>query len=70
MNDETSQRLARLEMHVAHLEHLGEQLNSVLIEQGKLVERLKREVQRNAASMEALELERVKANNPKPPHHQ
>ena len=70
MKDESSERLGRLETHVAHLEHQVEQLNGVLIEQGKLVERLKREVQRNAASMETLELERIKSNNPKPPHYQ
>ena len=46
-----------------------EQLNEVVIEQGKLVARLKKEVQRQTLAMETLELERMKANNPKPPHH-
>jgi SlyX protein len=69
MNDETSQRLERIEANVAHLEHQVEQLNGVLIEQGKLVERLKKEVQRQSTQLESQELERIKANNPKPPHH-
>ena len=69
MNDETNNRLARLETNVAHLEHQAEQLNEVVIEQGKLLARLKKEVQRQTAAMETLELERMKANNPKPPHH-
>ena len=69
MNDEASQRLERIEAHVTHLEHQVEQLNGVLIEQGKLVGRLKKEVQRQSAAMETIELERIKANNAKPPHY-
>ena len=68
MNDETSQRLERLEANVAHLERQVEQLNEVLIEQGKLVDSLKKQVQRQSAVLETFELERMKANNPKPPH--
>lgn len=70
MNDETSGRLERIEANVAHLEHQVEQLNGVIIEQGKLLARLKKEVQRQTAAMETLELERMKATNPKPPHYQ
>jgi SlyX protein len=69
MNDETSQRLERIEASIAHLEHQVEQLNGVLIEQGRLVERLKKEVQRQSTQLESQELEQIKANNPKPPHH-
>src|SRR5450759_5354765 len=70
MNSETSQRLERLEAHVAHLERQVEQLNDVIIEQGKLVGHLKKQVQAQSATMETLELERIKTNNPKPPHYQ
>jgi SlyX protein len=69
MSDETSQRLERIEGNVAHLEHQVEQLNGVIIEQGKLVERLKREVQKQSTLLESQELDRIKANNPKPPHY-
>ena len=68
MADETN-RIEKLESHVTHLEHQIEQLNAVVIEQGKWLERLKKEVQRQSTAMETLELERIKANNPKPPHH-
>ena len=68
MNDETSQRLERLEANVTHLERQVEQLNEVLIEQGKLVDSLKKQVQRQSAVLETFELERIQANNPKPPH--
>lgn len=70
MNDEISQRLQRLEANSAHLEHQVEQLNQVIIEQGKLLERMKKEVQRQSTAMQTLELERIKTNNAKPPHHQ
>lgn len=70
MADEPSLRIEKLEAHITHLEHQVEQLNGVVIEQGKLLERLKKEVQRQSSAMETLELERIKGNNPKPPHHQ
>ena len=69
MTDEASQRMEKLEASVAHLEHQVEQLNEVVIDQGKLLERLKKEVQRQSTAMQTLELDRIKANNPKPPHH-
>jgi uncharacterized coiled-coil protein SlyX len=69
MNNETSQRLERLEANVAHLEHQVEQLNEVIIEQGKLTESLKKQIQRQAATMETLEMDRIKDTSSKPPHH-
>jgi len=69
MSDEITQRFEKLEANIAHLEHQVEQLNEVLVDQSKLVERLKKEVQRQSATMETMELERIKSNNPKPPHH-
>ncbi len=70
MNDEFSARLSQIESHVTHLEHQVEQMNTVIIEQGKLLERMKKEVQRTSGAMETLEMERIKANNAKPPHYQ
>jgi SlyX protein len=70
MSDENCQRMDKLESHLAHLEHQVEQLNDVIIEQGKLLDRLKKEVQRQSGAMQTLELERVKSNNQKPPHYQ
>jgi len=70
MNEEISARLGRIESHVAHLEHQIDQMNEEMLAQGKLLERLKKEVQRQSTAMETLELERIKANNAKPPHYQ
>jgi SlyX protein len=70
MADENSRRLDRLEANLAHLEHQVEQLNGVIIEQGKLLDRLKKEAQRQSTAMQTLELERIKGNIQKPPHYQ
>ena len=70
MNEELGQRLERLEANVAHLEHQVEQMNQVLIQQDKLVEFLKKQVKRQSDVLESMELERIKANQAKPPHYQ
>ena len=70
MNDEASERFSKLESNIAHLEHQVEQLNGVIIEQGKLLERLKKEVSRQSNAMESMELDRIKSNVTKPPHYQ
>lgn len=69
MSEEAAARFARLESHIAHLEHLLEELNGVVIEQGKLIERLRKQVQLQSRTMETSAIEQAKANNPKPPHH-
>jgi len=70
MAEENSRRTEKLESSIAHLEHQVEQLNAVVVEQGKLLERLKKDVQRQTRAMESLELERMQSNNTKPPHYQ
>jgi uncharacterized coiled-coil protein SlyX len=70
MNDDASTRLGKIESNLAHLEHQVEELNGVIIAQGKLLERLKKEVLRQSSAMETMELERIKGNNVKPPHYQ
>ncbi len=70
MPHENAQRIDKLESHLAHLEHQVEQLNEVVIEQGKLLDRLKKETQRQSAIMQTLELERIQSNVQKPPHYQ
>jgi uncharacterized coiled-coil protein SlyX len=69
MNDDISNRLEKIESHVAHLERQVEQLNEVVIEQAKMIERLKKEVQRQSSTMKTFELDQIKSNNPKPPHY-
>lgn len=69
MSNDAGDRLVQIEATMAHLEHQVEQLNGVIIEQGKELEHLKRLVQRQAQTLESIELERVKATSPKPPHY-
>jgi uncharacterized coiled-coil protein SlyX len=54
----------------AHLEHQQEELNQVVVEQARLIGRLQKEVARASDAMEGQELERIRANNQKPPHYQ
>jgi len=70
MADDHSRQIEKLESHIAHLEHQVEQLNEVVITQGRLLDRLKKEVQRQSSLMQTMELERIKANVQKPPHYQ
>jgi uncharacterized coiled-coil protein SlyX len=70
MADEMSQRLEKLESNVAHLEHQVEQLNEVVASQGRLVELLKKQVQRQSGVLETMELEHIKSTSAKPPHYQ
>ena len=69
MKDDALERLSRVESNLAHLEHQVEQLNGVIIEQGRQGEQLRKHLQRMASTLESIELERIKATNPKPPHH-
>ena len=70
MKDESAQRLQTIESHLAHLERLYEQLNEVVVEQAKLIQRLQTQQKRIAGALESSELERIKSTNPKPPHYQ
>lgn len=70
MNDEVAARFERLESHIAHLEHLTEQLNGVVTDQSRQLDHLKKLLQRQAETIETIELERIKSTNPKPPHYQ
>jgi len=69
MSEEASQRWARVEANLAHLEHQVEELNGVIIDQSRDLAQLKKLVQRQATTLESIELERAKATNPKPPHY-
>ena len=62
-------RLQALESHVTHLERLYEELNEVVISQGKLLKRMQAQQQRLLDAVGSEEVERIRENNPKPPHH-
>ena len=63
-------RFRRLEAHVAELEHALDQLNQVVIEQGKHLRRLHTQNQSISETMTTLEMDRIRSVNTKPPHYQ
>jgi uncharacterized coiled-coil protein SlyX len=67
---ESSERLERIESHLAHLERQYEELNQVVIEQARLIARLQKEAGKLSETIGTMELERVRATNSKPPHYQ
>ena len=64
-----SDRLEKIEAELSHLEHLCEQLNEVVVEQGKTLARLNTQLQRLARTVESQEIDRIKSTNAKPPHY-
>ena len=67
---DSSQRLEKIESHLAHLERQYEELNQVVIDQARLIARLQKETGKISDTVGTMELERVRATNPKPPHYQ
>src|SRR5262245_60649096 len=66
MDRELSERLKKVESNLAHLEHLYDQLNQVVLEQTRVLSKLVAQQQRIS---QAFELERIKATQQKPPHY-
>jgi uncharacterized coiled-coil protein SlyX len=63
-------RLQKLESTIAHLERQYDELNKVVIEQSRAITRLQSELGRATEALRSAEIERIRANNPKPPHYQ
>ncbi len=70
METELRERLEALESHLAHLERQYEQLNEVVIAQGKELAKAQTRLRGLGQSLETIELERIKSTNPRPPHYQ
>ncbi|HEY0550137.1 MAG TPA: SlyX family protein [Verrucomicrobiae bacterium] len=62
--------LRKIESHLAHLERQYDELNKVVIEQGRIIAKLQKENSKVSAAVQAMEMERIRSNNAKPPHHQ
>lgn len=67
--NDTAERLAKMESHIAHLERQYEQLNEVVVDQARIIGRLQKELLKTSRAVETIELERIKANVAKPPHY-
>lgn len=70
MDIATAARLEKIEAALAHLEHQHEQLNEVVVAQARTIAHLQKELALASASLTGMELERIRANNQKPPHYQ
>lgn len=70
MDSELAQRLERIESYAAHLERQYEELNQVVIEQGKALRKIQAHQLRLSESVETAELDRIRSTNAKPPHYQ
>jgi uncharacterized coiled-coil protein SlyX len=70
MDNELAERLEKIESHLAHLEHLCEQLNQVVLDQGRQLVKMGAQQQRISRTIENVELERIKSTSSKPPHYQ
>lgn len=65
---ETPDPLVTLESHMAELERMVDQLNQVVIEQGRRLQRLENQQKEVASTVEGIEMDRIRSTNSKPPH--
>ena len=70
MSDEAGERINKLESHIAEMERQLEQLNEVVVEQSRSLDKMKNQLRRITDTIENQELARIKDTNPKPPHYQ
>ncbi len=63
-------RLLESETSLVHLERRCDVLNQVVIEQGKMIQRLQTQMERLTDTMKREEMERIRSNITKPPHSQ
>ncbi len=69
MSDD-AQRLEKIESNLSHLERQYEELNQVVIEQARIITRLQKEHAKVSTAVQTMEIDRISANNTKPPHYQ
>jgi uncharacterized coiled-coil protein SlyX len=69
-DNELSERLQKIETSLAHLEHLYEQLNQVVLDHGKQLNKFALQQQRLSQTLESIELDRIRSVKQKPPHYQ
>jgi uncharacterized coiled-coil protein SlyX len=67
--EETSARLERAEAALAHLEKNYDELNAVIIAQGKTITRLQKRLEDLGETIRSQETDRIQPHNQKPPHY-
>ena len=66
----TEERLVELESHLAHLERLVEQLNTVVRQQDAELRQLSKGQLGLTQKLQTYELEQIQKQNEKPPHYE
>ncbi len=67
--EDALRRIEHLESSVSHTERQAEQLNEVVISQGKELLRLRKQLERIAETFEADQMDRIRTPNTPPPHY-
>jgi len=62
-------RLERAEAALAHLERNFDELNSVVIAQGKTITRLQKQLETLGETLRGQDMDRIAPHNQKPPHY-
>lgn len=62
-------RLERAEAALAHLERNFDELNSVVIAQGRTITRLQKQLETLGETLRGQDVDRIAPHNQKPPHY-
>lgn len=62
-------RLEQAEAALAHLERNFDELNSVVIAQGRTIARLQKQLETLGETLRGQDLDRIQPHNQKPPHY-
>ena len=68
-DSDANDRLMKIESNLAELERLYDQLNHVVIAQGKALNRMRQRQEQISDTVETIEMDRIKSTNAKPPHY-
>ena len=67
--EEALRRIEQLESSLSHAERQAEQLNEVVIAQGKELLRMRKQLDRISEAFEADQMDRIRTQNTPPPHY-
>lgn len=68
-DEELGEKLVRMESLIAHLEHQYEELNKVVVEQGKVLSKALSQQEKMADTLREMRQDEIRSDNRKPPHY-
>ncbi len=68
-DEELGEKLVRMESLIAHLEHQYEELNKVVVEQGKVLSKSLSQQEKMADTLREMRQDEIRSDNRKPPHY-